>query len=128
MGDSITKPVVLIVDDEQQYVEIIGAFLENLGLQVSYAYDAGDALFRIRNQPPDLILLDVMMPEMDGLTLIGRVRLMFAEMRTPIVVVSAKTQPEDQQAAIHAGADDFLPKPFTAQRLKQVVQHYLRKH
>ena len=125
MGKTFPKPIVLIVDDELEYVEIIGNHLERLGLRVCYAHDAGDSLFRIKNHRPDLILVDVMMPEMDGLTLIGRVRLMYEGQKTPIVVVSAKSRPEDHQAALHAGANDFLPKPFTAQRLQSVVRHYL---
>ena len=125
MGGMDQKPVVLIVDDEQEYVAIIGDYLESLGFQVCYAYDAGDALFRIKNHSPDLILVDLMMPEVDGFTLIGKLRLLFEGQQTPIVVVSAKSHPDTQQAALHAGADGFLPKPFTAQHLKQVVHHYL---
>lgn len=121
------RPIILIIDDEQDYCDVVGEFLESRGLEVHTANDAGDALFRLKNAKPDLILIDVMMPQIDGLTLIGRLRGEPNWKRIPIVVVSAKAHEEDQQAAIAAGADDFLPKPFTGQELQEIVGTYLTR-
>ncbi len=121
----MARPTILIVDDEKQYCTVISDVLKSYGCDVYVANDAGDALFRLKNYVPDLILMDVMMPEIDGLTLIGRLRLMDEWSKIPIIVISAKTLPADRMAAIGAGANSFLPKPFTADMLKGALREYV---
>ena len=116
---------ILIVDDEKAYCRVVGELLAEYGYDVSVAYDAGDALFRLKNTHPDLILMDVMMPQIDGLSLIGRLRLSEPWGKIPIIVVSAKAQPADRIAAIGAGANGFLPKPFTANMLRTTIEQHL---
>lgn len=118
-------PQILIVDDERDYCRVMAEVLMEYGYEVSVAHDAGDALFRLKNTHPDLILMDVMMPQIDGLSLIGRLRLTEDWGRIPIVVVSAKSQPVDRVAAIGAGANGFLAKPFTAQMLRAAIEEYV---
>lgn len=115
------KPNILVVDDERKYCDIVAKFLESQGYEVRTAYDVGDALFRLKAELPDLILLDVMMPEIDGITFLGRLRSNPEWARIPVVVVSAKSLPEDRSIAIGVGADHFLPKPFSAQQLRLIV-------
>jgi len=119
------QPVILIVDDERPYVDLLGELLERYGLEVHTAYDAGDALFRLRAKKPDLILLDLKMPQMDGLSFIDQLRSKSRWSKIPIVVVSAKTAKEDQKAALEAGANRFLPKPFSSEDLKKVLGEFV---
>ena len=120
------QPVILIVDDERPYVDLLGELLEKYGLDVETAYDAGDALFRLKAKKPDLILLDLKMPELDGLSFIDKLRADDNWRRIPIVVVSAKTAKEDQKAALDAGANRFLPKPFSSEELRMVLGEFVR--
>lgn len=119
------KPVILIVDDERLYVDLLGELLEKYGLEAHTAYDAGDALFRLRAKKPDLILMDLKMPQMDGLSLIDRLRSERKWRQIPIIVVSAKTGKQDQQAALDAGANRFLSKPFSSNELKSVLGEFV---
>jgi CheY-like chemotaxis protein len=119
------KPVILIVDDERPYVDLLGELLEKYGLEAQTAYDAGDALFRLRAKKPDLILMDLKMPQMDGLSLIDRLRSNRKWQKIPIIVVSAKTGREDQQAALAAGANRFLSKPFSSKDLVTVLGEFV---
>ena len=119
------KPVILIIDDERPYVDLLGELLEKYGLEAQTAYDAGDALFRLRARKPDLILMDLKMPQMDGLSLIDRLRSERKWQKIPIIVVSAKTGREDQKAALDAGANRFLSKPFSSKDLKSVLGEFV---
>lgn len=119
------KPVILIIDDERPYVDLLGELLEKYGLEAHTAYDAGDALFRLRARKPDLILLDLKMPEMDGLTFIDRLRADRKWRKIPIVVVSARTGKDEQSAAIEHGADKFLAKPFSSDELRRVLGEFV---
>jgi CheY-like chemotaxis protein len=119
------KPIILIVDDERPYVDLLGELLEKHGLEAHTAYDAGDALFRIRATKPDLILMDLKMPQIDGLSLIDRLRSNQEWHKIPIVVVSARTGREDQQAALEAGANKFLTKPFSSADLLEVLAEFV---
>ena len=119
------KPVILIVDDERPYVDLLGELLEKYGLEAQTAYDAGDALFRLRAKKPDLILMDLKMPQMDGISLIDRLRSNRKWQKIPIIVVSAKTGREDQQAALDAGANRFLTKPFSSNDLRTVLREFV---
>ena len=119
------KPVILIVDDERPYVDLLGELLEKYGLEAQTAYDAGDALFRLRAKKPDLILMDLKMPQMDGLSLIDRLRSNRKWQKIPIFVVSAKTGREDQKSALDAGANRFLTKPFSSNDLRTVLREFV---
>ena len=119
------KPIILIVDDERPYVDLLGELLEKYGLEAQTAYDAGDALFRLRAKKPDLILLDLKMPQMDGISFIDKLREKDEWQKIPIVVVSAKNAKEAKSAAIKAGADRFLAKPFSSEELRSVLGEFV---
>ena len=122
---AMSKPVILLIDDEKAYANVIKDALEIIGLEVLLAHNAMDALNLFQQVTPDLILLDVMMPEVDGLSLLRWLREHSEQGSIPIHVVSAKAQPEDQKAAIEAGADGFLAKPFSVEELRKVIGLYL---
>ena len=119
------KPVILIVDDERPYVDLLGELLEKYGLEAHTAYDAGDALFRMRATKPELILMDLRMPEMDGVSLIDRLRSDKQWQKIPVVVVSARAGREYQEAALEAGANKCLTKPFASADLLGVLAEFV---
>jgi len=121
----MSKPVILLIDDEKSYAKVIKEALEISGVEVLLAHNAMDALNLFQQVPPDLILLDVMMPEVDGLSLLRWIREHSENENLPIHVVSAKAQADDQKAAIAAGANGFLAKPFTVQEMRDVIGQYV---
>jgi DNA-binding response OmpR family regulator len=115
------KPVVLLIDDERAYAEVIRDALQTYGIEVLLAHNAMEALEVYQEKIPDLILLDVMMPEIDGLTLLKWLREHSEKDKVPIHIVSAKAQDKDRDAALKAGADGFMAKPFTMDELKELI-------
>ena len=120
----MSKPTVLLIDDEKPYAEIIKSALESLDIDVLIACDSKEALNFLQQMVPDLILLDVMMPDVDGLTLLRWLREHSEQDDIPIHVVSAKAMTEDREAALSAGADGFLAKPFDIKNLRDLVRTY----
>jgi CheY-like chemotaxis protein len=116
---------VLIVDDEIAFAAVMREVLDAFGLDVSVAHNARDALRRIRQAAPDLMLIDVMMPEVDGLSLIRRIQKEPALLQIPIVVISARSGMGDRNEAMFAGADGFLGKPFTSEELRAALRPFL---
>lgn len=124
-GDYMSKPLVLLIDDERAYAEVIRDALESYGIEVRLAHNAMEALEVYQDKVPDLILLDVMMPEIDGLTLLKWLREHSEKDKVPIHIVSAKAQDKDRDAALKAGADGFMAKPFTMEELKELIARTL---
>jgi two-component system cell cycle response regulator DivK len=118
---------VLVVDDEVAFGNVMREVLDSFGLDVRLAYRAEEALRLMRMQPPDLLMVDVMMPEIDGLSLIREVQKEPDWLGIPILVVSARSAKADMHEALFAGADAFLAKPFTANDLRQALRPYLRQ-
>lgn len=118
------KPVILVVDDEPQILRVMRTSLPARGYDVRTASDGGQALDEIRRQAPDLIVLDLAMPEMGGLDVCQRVREFSA---VPIIVLSAKGAEGDKIAALDMGADDYVTKPFSLDELLARVRAVLRR-
>ncbi len=116
---------VLLVDDEEPYTDVMRNALVSLGLEVIVALNAMEAMDHLHRGMPDLILLDVMMPAIDGLTLLRWLKESPERRKVPVYVVSAKTTASDREAAFEAGADGFLAKPFTFQELKDLVRAHI---
>jgi CheY-like chemotaxis protein len=121
----VTQPVVLVVDDEGLYSRVIAEVLERRGYRPRTASNGLGALFSAKRDLPDLILLDVMMPEMDGLTAVRKIRADPDLARIPVVVCSALCSASDRQAAAAAGADAYLVKPFTMEELTEALDPLL---
>ena len=118
-------PSILVVDDDAAFCTIIRELLVRHGFSVRVARGVEDALHLVRQDPPDLILTDIMMPEVDGLTLIRRIRANPHQYGIPTIVVSAMVMARERSAAVQAGADAFLPKPFSFTQLKTTIQAVL---
>jgi DNA-binding response OmpR family regulator len=117
--------MILVIDDETSFGSVVGEILQIEGYNVQVAHSAQQAFAILRAETPALILTDVMMPDMDGLSLIRRLRSQRAWSKIPTVVLSAKGTPQDIDAARRAGADAYLPKPFSVAQLREVIRPYL---
>jgi DNA-binding response OmpR family regulator len=115
---------VLVVDDEARLVNLVKAYLEQGGFRVVTAKNGREALFIARQEKPDLILLDIMMPEMDGHELM---RVHRQERQTPIILLTAKVEEEDRIIGLELGADDYVTKPFSPRELLARVRAVLRR-
>lgn len=121
----VAGPCVLVVDDEPTFCSVMGDILHVLGCTVRCAYSAAEALEMLETLTPHLILTDVMMPDTDGLSLLRRLRSEPKWSHIPAIVVSAKAMREDAVEARRAGADGWLPKPFSIRDLRAAIQPYL---
>lgn len=119
------KTSVIIVDDEKDFGKVAREILENMGVHVRVAYNAKSAKFLIQSEQPDLVLLDVMMPKIDGLTLLRDIRAQAESEKLPTIVVSAKVTEEDKRAAFEAGADAFIEKPMSVDDLEAAIRKFL---
>lgn len=122
------KPVILAVDDEADILEFIRIVLDEAGYKVLTALSGHEALQILYRTRPDLILMDIMMPELDGMELIKILKIMESSESIPIVVVSAKTDPSDRVSALKEKAADYVCKPFSPQQLVKSVNNILRNN
>ena len=116
------KPAILVVDDDAKIVRLVRTYLEREGFRVIEASDGRSALAAIALEAPDLVVLDLMLPEVDGLSVIRAVR---RTDRTPIVMLSARGTTSDRIAGLTEGADDYLPKPFSPAELVARIKRIL---
>jgi DNA-binding response OmpR family regulator len=119
------QPVVLAADDDEDILELVAFRLERSGYTVLRARDGEEALRVAQEAKPDLAVLDVMMPKLDGFEVTRRLRADGATRAMPIILLTARAQDADVQAGFDAGADDYLRKPFSPQELRARVQAIL---
>lgn len=115
---------VLVVDDERTIREVLRRYLEREGFQVSEAQDGAEALAAASQDPPDLVVLDLMLPKVDGLEVARQLR---SERRVPIVMLTAKGELEDRIEGLELGADDYIVKPFSPREVMLRVNAVLRR-
>jgi two-component system alkaline phosphatase synthesis response regulator PhoP len=124
-----TTPVVLVVDDNQQNRELLQAYLEDVDCRAVPAHDGPDALEIVAKNPPDLILLDVMMPKMSGFEVCKRIKNDPKTSDIPVIMVTALNEFGDIERGIDSGTDDFLSKPVNKLELLTRVKTMLKlKH
>ena len=119
------KKRVLFVDDELDMRLYLATVLRTAGYEASGARNAREALERARQAPPDLILMDVMMPVKDGLTATREIRRDPRWTKLPIITLTAKAMPDDQQKCIDAGANDYMSKPIDVDKLLSLVRVWM---
>jgi two-component system alkaline phosphatase synthesis response regulator PhoP len=115
---------ILVVDDEKRLCDLVRAYLTQEGFRVVTAGDGQEALFVARHEKPDLILLDLMMPEMGGYEFM---RAYSKEQDTPIIILTAKLEESDKVLGLELGADDYVTKPFSMRELTARVRAVLRR-
>ncbi len=118
---------ILIVDDDPDILQFVRMNLELEGFTVATAESGPSALEKAKDSPPDLVLLDIMMPEMDGLTVLRRLRTMPATMNVAVILLTAKALAEDRVKGLDLGADDYVTKPFDLEELVARVKTVLRR-
>ncbi len=126
-GQDDARPTVLVVDDEPDLVELLQYALETEGFRVVTASDGVAGLALAEAEKPDVIVVDIMMPRMDGLALTEQIRERGALRLTPILMLTARTDERDEVAGLDAGADDYLPKPVSPRRFVSRVKALLRR-
>ena len=116
---------ILIIEDEKSLADVIKKGLEEEGYAVDAAYNGEDGLFMAQNEPSDLIILDIMLPVIDGMIILGKIRK--AGVKTPVLMLTAKDAITDKVSGLDSGADDYLTKPFHFEELLARIRVLLRR-
>lgn len=115
---------MLIAEDDINILELLRMYMEKEGFQVETAVDGGEALAKYRRFNPDIILLDVMMPVLDGVEVCASIR---RESKVPIIMLTAKGETDDKVHGLESGADDYIPKPFEMREVIARIRAVLRR-
>jgi DNA-binding response OmpR family regulator len=121
------QPVILAADDDEDILQLVAFRLGRSGYRVLQAHDGEQALALAMEHEPDLAVLDVMMPKMDGFEVARRLRAAEATKSIPIIMLTARAQDSDVQGGFDAGANDYLRKPFSPKELRMRVQALLAR-
>jgi len=124
MAEPSAKKKILVVDDERGLVRIIRLNLEHDGFEVVEANNGAQAIDKLRTALPDLVLLDVMMPDLDGFTVLKTIREVGS---TPVIMLTAKGEEDDRVKGLELGADDYVTKPFSPRELTSRIKAVLRR-
>lgn len=122
--DAFKNRMILVVDDEERMARFIRLNLEHDGFQVIEAYKGAQAIQKLRESMPDLILLDIMLPDLDGFEVLKMIR---ETSSIPIIMLTAKGEEEDRVKGLELGADDYITKPFSPRELVGRVKAVLRR-
>ncbi|GAC1338434.1 MAG: phosphate regulon transcriptional regulator PhoB [Acetobacteraceae bacterium] len=123
----MTKPMVLVVEDEASLATMLRYNLEKQGFRVEEAVDGHEAMARITESPPDIVLLDWMLPVMSGIEVCRQIRRRPATRDLPVIMVTARTEDQDAVRGLNTGADDYITKPFSMEALLARMRALLRR-
>src|SRR5574343_1434352 len=127
-GDDSNMTKLLMIEDDVRLAGMVSDYLAASGYEVSHAPDATSGLERLQHTPPELVILDLMLPDMDGLQVCQRIRgLPGAAGQVPVLMLTAKGDPMDRIIGLEMGADDYLPKPFEPRELLARIRAVLRR-
>lgn len=124
----MAKQRILVVDDDKEAVRLMWAYLERAGYEVLVAYDGATAVFKLRQEQPDLLLLDLMLPDQDGFDITRMVRRDPALAKIPIIMLTARVDDTDKIVGLEMGADDYVTKPYNPREVVARVRARLRTH
>src|SRR5512141_2158669 len=122
--DQFANRVILVVDDEERMARFIRLNLEHDGFQVIEAYQGMQAIQALRDKMPDLVILDVMLPDIDGFEVLKLIREISS---VPVIMLTAKGEEDDRVRGLELGADDYITKPFSPRELVSRVRAVLRR-
>ena len=123
----MTEPLILLVEDEQPLVEVIRYNLEREGYRTAVATDGEEALLLMEEEPPDLVILDWMLPKLSGIEVCRQIRQQKHSRRLPVIMLTARGEESDRVRGLDAGADDYVTKPFSPKELNARVRAILRR-
>ncbi len=126
-ANGFAKPTILVVEDEAPLLTLLRYNLEKQGFRVEEAADGQEALIRVAEARPDLILLDWMLPTLSGIEVCRQIRRRPATRELPIIMVTARTEDQDAVRALDTGADDYIAKPFAMEALLARIRALLRR-
>ncbi|CAK0744346.1 Response regulator receiver domain-containing protein [uncultured Gammaproteobacteria bacterium] len=121
------KPIILVADDEPSILLSLQVLLQKAGFEVRVARDGEEALRSVAESPPDLILLDAMMPKRDGFDVCQTIRANPAFKTLPIIMLTAKSRDVEREKGMALGATDYITKPFSTRDLVSTVRKYLEQ-
>ncbi|MDX1647434.1 MAG: response regulator [Longimicrobiales bacterium] len=130
MSETRSKPGskrILVVDDEPHIRRVLTAVLEERGFEVVLASDGTEGMDELEARDADLVILDLMMPGASGLEILSRIRSDPVRAQIPVIILTAKGQDTDREAALAGGANDFLTKPFSPKKLIARIEEILRR-
>ena len=120
---------LLIIEDDVRLAAMVGEYLAQSGFAVTHRADGSSGLAALQEQPVDLVILDLMLPDIDGLEVCRRIRALPGDAaRVPVLMLTAKGDPMDRVVGLEIGADDYLPKPFEPRELLARIRAVLRRH
>ena len=122
-----SSPAILLVEDDEHIAYILRFLLERNGFHVEQAVDGRQALARFTQAPPNLVLLDIMLPYHDGIELVERLRATPGWQSVPVLMLSAKAREADIVRALELGADDYVTKPFQPEEVLARIRRLLRR-
>ncbi|MCU0606639.1 MAG: response regulator [Candidatus Edwardsbacteria bacterium] len=123
--DQSGRPLVMVIDDEEDILDLIQMVLEEAGIRTITALTGHEGLQRLYREKPDLILLDIMMPDLDGMELLKILKIEDSTASIPVAMLTAKVEPKDKMAAMQEEAIDYICKPFTPDELVERVRAIL---
>lgn len=123
----MSKPIILVVDDDKSIVKVLRGYLEQAGYGVLSAYDGEEALHALRAAKPDLLVLDLMLPDRDGWEVTRIIRTDPVLSAMPIIMLTARVEDTDKIIGLEMGADDYVTKPFNAREIVARVRALLRR-
>ena len=127
--DGMSIPQLLMIEDDARLATMVGEYLKQSGYGVAHAGDGETGLAMLQDAPVDLVVLDLMLPGIDGLEVCRRIRAQPGEAaRVPVLMLTAKGDPMDRIVGLELGADDYLPKPFEPRELLARIRAVLRRH
>lgn len=127
MNESMNAQILMIEDDER-LAKMVGDYLRQSGFAFSHAADGAAGLSAVQKDVPNLVILDLMLPDMDGLQVCQKIRALPGELgHTPVLMLTAKGDPMDRIVGLELGADDYLPKPFEPRELLARIRAILRR-
>ena len=124
---AVQKPVVLVVDDNEDNLSLLAFLVEQLDCTILTAVDGQTALDLARGYQPVLILLDMMLPDMDGIEVLSRLRQNSLTATIPVIAVTAMARSQDRERILSAGCDEYVTKPFNVDEIEALLLRYLEK-
>jgi len=121
----IKNPLILLAEDNEAIIITMLSYLEAYGLRMAIACNGLEAVHLIKQCPPELVLMDIQMPEMDGLEAIRQIRADSSFANFPIIALTALAMPDDRERCLNAGANEYLTKPVRLKQVRQMIQKYL---